>query len=288
MIASDGDVFLQVNSTGLAMSDSPRCRSPPSHLDLTLATGNLTVDAPVTLANTDIALRTVGANANIHVNAGGSVFGRNVTLVATGTITGDNPGTTDIVAADAISLTGDLGIGGGSPLVVFHGPTGDVSATTTTGNVYLHSPVDLVLGIVTTAGGSAQTVDVRSNLDLSISGASNTNDNWTLAAPGNILYSGSGQVTAANLTAIAGVRLLSGTAGTDVTVTGTANLTAATGIGTALNRFAVVTGSAGLVNATTTLAAAPILLESTGLLRVGQITTAAGVSGPNHGPELGV
>jgi hypothetical protein len=171
----------------------------------------------ITTGGGDVTLTHTGPvslNANISAGAGAASitgltgsnavsFASGVTLTAAsavidaGAITGAGTSAHIDVSGGAgnITLTGRNGIGGaGAPFRVTLG-TGAVALNTTAaaGNIRLEANSVLRVSNVTTAAGSAQTVDLNTtgaNRDILLSGAITTNDDWTLTATRDIVISG--------------------------------------------------------------------------------------------------
>ena len=108
------------------------------------------------------------------------------------------------------------------------------------------------LGQVTTAAGSAQTVDINTtgaaSNNLMLVASSSTNDNWTLNSAGGIAFNGNTSLTAASASLTAAGAITGGTATTAI------NTSAANGpivldgasLGTAGSPLGVLAGTAPL------------------------------------------
>jgi hypothetical protein len=151
-----------------------------------------------------------------------------------------------------VTLIAPQGIGSNAnPLRVSAG-AGVVTATTTTGSIWLRSEDNLRLGLVTTGSGS-QTVMLDIAGDLEITASSNTDDSWQVNAGQDIQFLGNAGITAAVFSQFrAGDQIISGTGAFDIAQTAVAtNVKLEAGsIGTPTNAVIVSLDDAGKLDLT--------------------------------------
>ena len=219
-------------------------------------TGNTTTFTTLTdTTGLDFSYKAVGSIAVGTINVGNS---GSVTLVASpssgsGNITAVNAGST-ITAGSVVLSAGGTGSAIGSSGTVLGLNTGSLTASSGTGGLYIKNAGSLALNAISTTGDLSATASTG---DLTIGGLS---------------Y---GANKALTLTATTG-RILSGT-GSSLTLSGSATLTAATGIGTANAALKVTAASTAPLIANVS-GAAGLYLDISGNLSGG--VSALAVNGP--------
>lgn len=219
--AGDSAVDILGNTVSLASTTGI---GGAAELDLEVSAGTLNASATTSgdIIITETNAVTIGAiNAaagNVILVAGGDVSvgtvgGVNVAITTSGAITDDaNDATVDLSAAGFLSLIAGTGIGtGGNGSLDFSAPT--LTASSTTGNIDLHS----------TGATFAQTVTATAGSITLLADAGDVSVGALTAGSGNAI----------SVTASAGAIVDNASDATaDITTTGAVTLSAATGIGT--------------------------------------------------------
>ncbi len=262
--ASVGGIFLDrsagaLNTNTLALNAAGAGQTVQLSTTNAAITANGTAGFNANTADDDFVLNARGANRNIDFTGATTLTAASATLTATGAIT-SGTAATDVNTSPAngnISLSAANAVGAAANSLAVLAGAGTVSATTTAaaGNVFITAPGPLSLGAITTAAGSAQTVDVRTTgagNPLNLVASSTTNDNWTANAAGAFGLGAGVSLQAAALNATAGGNLTQG-AGAAFDVTGATTLAAGANsiaFGNAGNNFggAVTVASASNVN----------------------------------------
>jgi trimeric autotransporter adhesin len=244
LTANTGSMWVELSSGDLLLGSATiTIPTPGATIGLSTTSGNITYDAPslAGLASRNLYLRAGGAG---NIDLGGETLTfASVTLLAGGSILGTAPGPgaaiTSTVGGITLQSTGSIGIDAANRLIV--DSAGPLSVTTTgpTGNIFIRSLGTLDLGNIAATDPGVQTIDIETVGNLTINGASGTNDNWFLTADDSIIFGPAGSIQANNvvLTATAGSITSSG-APSAVTLNpggGVIGLIAATGIGSAIN-----------------------------------------------------
>lgn len=190
---------------------------------LASATGTLTLnDVSHFNNNTRNDNFTLLAPAGDVAFTGATLIANKVTIDASGSVTRSGGATNDIdtfTANGAIDITANAGVGASGSALRVRAGTGLVSATTTTGSVYL-SAADIRLGQIQTGLGQ-QIVSVTTSNDLNVAASSTTDDDWRLSAGRDLSLIGSLTVEAGVFSNLSAVRnIVSGTATTDFRQTG--------------------------------------------------------------------
>jgi hypothetical protein len=244
LTANTGSLWVELSSGDLPLGNVDiTIPTPGATIGLSTTSGNITYDAPslAGLASRNLYLR-AGGTGDIDLGGETLTFA-SVTLLAGGSILGTAPGPgaaiTSTVGGITLQSTGSIGIDAANRLIV--DSAGPLSVTTTgpAGNIYIRSLGTLDLGNIAATDPGVQTIDIETVGNLSINGASGTNDNWFLTADDSIVFGPAGSIQANNvvLTATAGSITSTG-APSAVALNpggGIIGLIAATGIGSAIN-----------------------------------------------------
>lgn len=161
-----------------------------NHTGMVTLSGNISAGA-----GGAVIIGPVGSNG-VSFSSGVSLTAASV-LIDAGSITGAGTGSHIDVSGGGgdITLIGRNGIGAaGAPLRITLG-TGSVALNTTAATGHIHLDADSLLRVsgVSTAAGSAQTINLRTtggSRDLLLTGAIATNDDWMLTATRDIVVSG--------------------------------------------------------------------------------------------------
>ena len=268
-VTGSGDAYLAI--TGSA---SPQVNVTVNDGSIDLrTTGTMTLAGLASSTDADgndIAVTATSGNLTLGSIAAGSQFGEVDLRATTGTINGLNGSNT--LSGFDVALNAAAGIGtSGTPLNL---AAQNISADTTSGNVYLSPTGTAVLGFVRTGNGL---VNVSGSGDIIAANVLSSNGSIALATSGTdaTLYAGninSGS-NALTLTATNGQISDDGVAATVISA-GSGNFSAANSIGTSPSPLA--TQLTSLTANVTSSAGGGIYVDQTGDLVLSNLTTAAG------------
>jgi hypothetical protein len=278
--AATGGIYAQFDA---ALSTSQMTLSAAGSgqtISLATTSGSVTINNTASFdANTDNDDLTLTSAGGI-VFSGGTLTAASLTLNAATTISRTGAAAVDLdtsAASGVISLTAPGGIGSAADALRIQAGSGSVTASTSSGSIYLQSPAALTLGQITTGAGQ-QTVSVSAGGDLSITASSTTDDDWQLDSGGNLALVGNVTLTAAKFSSVQATgSITGGTGANDFVATGSAPAISlsASSLGTAANPLALSVGS-GTVGLTA--ASGGIYAQFDAALSTSQLTlNAAGV-----------
>jgi hypothetical protein len=268
LVATEGDIYVEIPTGSFSTNqlDLLQADDADALIWLNVAAGSLLVDSTAwfdgtnTTANDWFELSARGANSDIDFVGNVTLTAASVRLDADRDILGGSSTTADISTAAAdgtIELVAGRNIGESGNRLLVRADDGEVTlgSASTTGNIYVSSTGQLVLGDVLTSAAFVDQIVSISTLgtlnDLTLAASVTTNDDWRLSASGDLIMGDSVTIAAQRFTQIQAVGAIQsgGTAADDFVVLDLAASLPLTGgsIGTAANPVKVNVPSGLLV-----------------------------------------
>ena len=279
--AADAGIFVQ-SASDLAIGSLATEVNSGQTVSIKSTGGNITLTTSTTAPQTNDNIF-LFANGNITVNANVTIRGASITATATtGSILG-GAGNLLATTAGLMTLTAGGHIGTSViPIGVNLTGGGSLSLTTSgtgsNGDVYVTSPVDLPLNLISTST-DVQTANITTtnSANLNIVGSSALNDNVTFNSAGAIFVTNGVSFRAGTLNVTAAGSITDGGTGPLITTAGNLSLHSTGGaIGVSVTNALDVVVANGKLILDTTAAGGNIFITTSSNLALGPITTPAG------------